>query len=273
MASLVPPGGKKDYFSELRLNREARKAERDGTLGDSSTPVEAAIHITTISGPEAQMLSINPKKRKEEHGKDWGKASRCHGDRSPERSPKQGRGVGGSSSDPDFLGHDLRVAEKVSIKLNPYRQDAYLSACPSQVHDAFMELCSRTLVLGKRMASDLMKRDKNVTALFCVDLIGLPVPLINQITSYFSFQYCLYSFFLFLFGWCMYTYVLSAGIHLGEFFLGREVFFETLLAKKFFIALSAGIHLGEFFLGREVFLETLLAKRFFYRTLGRDSLG
>jgi len=165
MASLVPPDGKKDYFCELRLKREARKAERDGTLGDSSTPVEAAIPITTIPGPKAQLLSINSKKRKEEHGKDRGKSSRRHGDRSPGKSPKRGRGVGGSSSGPDFLGHDLRVAEKVSIKLNPYQQDAYLSARPSQVHNAFMELCSCTLVLGKRMALDLMKRDKNVAEL------------------------------------------------------------------------------------------------------------
>ena len=68
--------------------------------------------------------------------------------------------------------------------------------------------------------------------------------------------------------------VLSAGIHLGEFFLGQEVFYRaldrdslgwilpwprglfwTLLAEKFFIGLSAGIHLGEFFLSREVYLE------------------
>ena len=47
---------------------------------------------------------------------------------------------------------------------------------------------------------------------------------------------------------------------------GKEVFFRTLLAerpKEFSFVLSTGIHLGEFFLGREVF----------FRTLGRDSLG
>jgi len=66
----------------------------------------------------------------------------------------------------------MNVAEKVNIMLNPYQQDAYLSVRPSQVHDAFMELCSRTLVLSKRMASDLMKRDKNA-----VEVEGLRVKL------------------------------------------------------------------------------------------------
>ncbi|KAK7382366.1 hypothetical protein VNO80_01217 [Phaseolus coccineus] len=160
MASLVPPGGKKDYFRQLRLKRQAQKAEREGMPGGSATPVvEAAVPITTVPAAEAVRPPSNPKRRKE----DRGKSSRRHGERSSSgRSPKRGRLTGGpSSSGPDFLGHELNVAEKVSIKLNPYQQDAYLSARPSQVHDAFMELCSRTLVLGKRMASDLMKRDKN----------------------------------------------------------------------------------------------------------------
>jgi len=57
--------------------------------------------------------------------------------------------------------------------------------------------------------------------------------------------------------------MLSAGIHLGEFYLGREVFFHTFLAEGLSFMLSAGIHLGEFFLGREVL----------FHILGRDSLG
>ena len=57
--------------------------------------------------------------------------------------------------------------------------------------------------------------------------------------------------------------MLSAGIHLGEFFLGQEVFFHTLLVERFSFMLSAGIHLGKFFLGREVL----------FHTLDRDSLG
>ena len=55
-----------------------------------------------------------------------------------------------------------------------------------------------------------------------------------------------------------FSIILSTGIHLGEFFLGQEVFFETLLPERFFIALSAGIHLGEFFLGREI-LDTCIS--------------
>jgi len=131
-------------------------ATRGDIPGGSGTPdAKAAIPITVVPAAETD----RPKKRKE----DRGKSSRRHGERSSSgRSPKRGQLPGGpSSSGPDFLGHDLNVAEKVNIMLNPYQQDAYLSARPSQVHDAFMELCSRTLVLGKRMASDLMKRDKN----------------------------------------------------------------------------------------------------------------
>ena len=88
-----------------------------------------------------------------------------------------------------------------------------------------------------------------------------------------------------------FSFVLSAGIHFGEFFLGGEVLFLTLdkdslwsilpwrsgflsysrqgftlvsssLAERFCFVLSAGIHFGEFFLGREVL----------FHTLGRDSL-
>ena len=47
---------------------------------------------------------------------------------------------------------------------------------------------------------------------------------------------------------------------------GGEVFFRTFLAERprgFSSVLSTGIHLGEFFLGREVF----------FRTLCKDSLG
>ena len=55
--------------------------------------------------------------------------------------------------------------------------------------------------------------------------------------------------------------VLSAGIHFGEFFLGREVSCHALgrdslvnssLAERFFNILSAGILFGELFLSREV---------------------
>ena len=132
--------------------------------GGSAMPIaEAAIPLTTVPAAETNRPP-NPKKRKEDHGKDRGKSSRRHGDRSSSgKSPKRGRVAGGSSSsDPDFLGHKLNVAEKVTVKLNPYHQDAYLSVRPSQMHDTFMELCSRTLVLDKRMTSNLMKRDKNI---------------------------------------------------------------------------------------------------------------
>ena len=62
-----------------------------------------------------------------------------------------------------------------------------------------------------------------------------------------------------------FSFVLSAGIHLGEFFLGRDVFFRTLLTERrrdFSFVLSAGIHLGEFFLGREVFFNLSWARGF-----------
>jgi len=179
MASLVPPGGKKDYFRELCLKRQARQVERGDALGGPPMLVaEAAIPLATVPAAETTRPP-NPKKRKEEHGRDRGKSSRRHGNRSSSgKSPKRGRLAGGSSSgDPDFLGHELNVAEKVTIKLNPYQQDAYLSVRPSQMHDAFMELCSRTLVLGKRMASDLVKREKSIA-----EVEGLRVKL-SETTS------------------------------------------------------------------------------------------
>ena len=57
--------------------------------------------------------------------------------------------------------YDLQVAKGVTITLNPYEQDPY----DLQVYDAFIKLCSRTLVLDKFMAFDLMRRDKNATEL------------------------------------------------------------------------------------------------------------
>jgi len=137
-------GSNNDYFRELRLKRQAQRA------GSVELGVKSAMPVAEGNRPP-----INPKKRKE----DRGRSSRHHRERSSlGKSPKRGRAAGGSSStDPKFLDHDLQVAEKVTIKLNPYEQDAYLLAHPSQVHDALMGLCSRTLVLGKRIASDLMK--------------------------------------------------------------------------------------------------------------------
>ena len=115
-----------------------------------------------------------------------------------------------------------------------------------------------------------------------------------------------------------FSFVLSAGIHLGEFFLDREVFFHTLrrdslgwilpwprgfllnslgrevffhtlgrhslgwilpwprgffrtlLAKRFSFILSTGIHLSDFFLGREVFFELSWPRGFLSNSLGRE---
>ena len=181
MASLVPLGGKKDYFRELRLKRQARKVEGGEVSGGFATPIaEVTIALTTVPAVETNCPPTNPKKRKKDYGKGCGKSSRRHGERSSSgKSPKRGRVAGGSSSsDPDFLGHELKVADKVTVKLNPYQQDAYLSVRPSQMHDAFLELCSRTLVLGKRMTSDLMKRDKNA-----VEAEGLRVKLGESIAK------------------------------------------------------------------------------------------
>jgi len=163
MAGLTPAGGNKDYFKELRLKRQQRAQAVEAGVESSTLVAKAPIPIVVVSGPDTNRPPVNPKKRsKDDHGKDRGRSSRCHGERSSSsKSPKRGRGVGGSSSsDLDFFSHDLRVAEGVTVTLNPFKQDS-LSARPSQVHDAFMELCSRTLILGKRMASDLLKRDKN----------------------------------------------------------------------------------------------------------------
>jgi len=161
MVGLTLTGGNKDYFKELRLKRQQRAQTAETGAGSFTSATEAAVPIIVVSGPDATRPPVNPKKRtKDDHGKDQGRYSRRHGELSSGKSPKRGRGVGGSSSGGlDFFSHDLRVADGVT--LNPYEQDYFLSARPSQVHDAFMELCSRTLVLGKRMASDLLKRDKS----------------------------------------------------------------------------------------------------------------
>ena len=96
MASLVPPGGKKDYFRELRLKRQAQMTARGDTPGGSSTPdAEAAIPITVVLAAEADRPT-NPKKRKEDHGKDRGKSSRRHGGaRHPEGLPREADCPGG----------------------------------------------------------------------------------------------------------------------------------------------------------------------------------
>ena len=70
-----------------------------------------------------------------------------------------------------------------------------------------------------------------------------------------------------------FSFELSAGIHLGEFFLGREIFCELSWPRGFSFVLSAGIHLGWILPWPRGFLQTLLAKRFFFRILDRDSLG
>jgi len=69
MASLVPPGGKKDYFRELHLKRQAQMAARGETPGGSAKPnVEAAIPITT--GPAIETSRpVNPKKERKIMGR------------------------------------------------------------------------------------------------------------------------------------------------------------------------------------------------------------
>jgi len=168
MAGMALTDDNKDYFRELCLKRQAQRVQRDKIgVGSSTHVVEAVIPIIVVSASESNRPPMNPKKRtKKDHEKDHGRYSRCHGERSSSgKSPRRDHMVWGSSStDPDFLGH-LQVVERVTITLNPYEQGAHLSARPSQIHYAFMELCSQTLVLDKRMASDLMKKDKNVVEL------------------------------------------------------------------------------------------------------------
>jgi len=64
--------------------------------GGSVTPnAEAAIPIIVVPTSETNRPT-NPKKRKEDHGRDRGKSSRHHGERSSSgRSPKRGRLPGG----------------------------------------------------------------------------------------------------------------------------------------------------------------------------------
>ena len=118
-------------------------------VGSSTSVVEAIVLITMVAAPEGNRPSINSKNRKEDHGKDHGRSSRRHGECSSSgKSPKRGRVVGGRVQ--------LTLISWVTTckwmkRSQSYEQDAYLSARPFQVHDAFMELCLRTLVLGKRM--------------------------------------------------------------------------------------------------------------------------
>jgi len=164
MVGLTLTGGNKDYFKELRLKRQQRAQAAEAGAGSSTLAAKAVVPTAVVLGPDTSCPPVNPKKRtNDDHGKDRGRSSRRHGEHSSlGKFPKRGRGVGGSSSsDLDFFSHDLRVSEGVRVTLSPYEQDSFLSARPSQVHDAFMELYSRTLVLGKRMTFDLMKRDES----------------------------------------------------------------------------------------------------------------
>jgi len=98
MAGLMLTDGNKDYFKEPRLKRQQQLAERVEIGVGSSTPIaKATIPIPMVSTPNSTRPPINPKKRKEEHGKDRGRSSRRHGERSSRKSPKGGRVAGGQS--------------------------------------------------------------------------------------------------------------------------------------------------------------------------------
>jgi len=111
MTGLTPVGGNKNYFKELRLKRQ-QKTQAAEAGAKSSTPVaEATIPIIVVPTPDNACPLVNPKKRTtDDHGKDRGRSSRRHGERSSSgKSLKRGRGVEGlSSSSFDFFSHDLR---------------------------------------------------------------------------------------------------------------------------------------------------------------------
>jgi len=115
---MAPTCDNMDYFRELCLKRQAQRAGR-AEIGDgSSTPVaEAVVPITVVPTPESTRPPINPKKRmKEDHGKDCGRSSRRHGERSPSgKSPRKGWVTGGSSS----TGPNLQVAEGRPLHSTP----------------------------------------------------------------------------------------------------------------------------------------------------------
>lgn len=164
MVSMTPTSINKDYFWELHLKRQAQMAKRaELGVGSSTSVVEAIVLIIVVATPEGNRPPINSKNMKEGHGKDHGRSSRRHRECSSlGKSPKRGRVAGGRVQ--------LTLISWVTTckwirRSQPYKQDAYLLARPFQVHDAFMELCLCTLVLGKRMALDLMKQDKNVVEL------------------------------------------------------------------------------------------------------------
>jgi len=90
------------------MRRQAQRAERG--VRSSTHAVEAAILIIVVPATESTCPLINPKKRtKEDHRKDHGRSFRCHIECSTSgKSPKKGHGTRGSSStNLDFLGHDL----------------------------------------------------------------------------------------------------------------------------------------------------------------------
>jgi len=54
------------------------------------------------------------------------------------------------------------VVERISIIMNLTMFEVFVSAKVGALHDAFMAICLRTLVLDKRMASNLLKKEKGL---------------------------------------------------------------------------------------------------------------
>jgi len=82
----------------------------------STLATEVTIPITVVLAPKSTRPPVNLKNRtKEDHVKDHCRSSRHYKERSSSsKSPRRGRVTGGSSStDLDFLGHDLQVVEGV----------------------------------------------------------------------------------------------------------------------------------------------------------------
>jgi len=66
--------------------------------------------------------------------------------------------------------------------------------------------------------------------------------------------------------------VFSVGIHLGEFFLGREVYFELSWPRGFVLYSRQGFTWVDSSLAERFTLNSL-GREVFYCTLDRDSLG
>jgi len=123
------------------------------------------IVIPSDQRPPFDSGSRHKKKKSKEHHSSKRTSKRSSSHRSPKRLRPSTTSVDCSSM-LDFLNCGIMISNRVMFELSDSEKDPYTPSSPEKLNNAFLELCSHTLLIGRSMGASLIKKNsKNVESL------------------------------------------------------------------------------------------------------------